>query len=177
MRKTLPLRLIVFLIYFIVIVLLKRWFNVDGLIFLFGGLLGFIFPFFEYIIYIYFLEPESAFSKETKSVLKPQNFIAVSNEMYINGNLRKKFIIHTWYFYALILLLSIYVITSSGSYFGRGLILGFAITLSGIQIEDYLKLGTLNNWLSEPLKFFDKERQLWYLIGNLLFLFILALMK
>lgn len=59
---------------------------------------------------------------------------------------RTKLIFHTATFQIIFMILTFWIITSSGSPFGRGLVLAFALHLSIDQIVDINETGGLSNW-------------------------------
>lgn len=177
MRKKFPLRFISIILFVGFVILLKQWFNIGGVLFAIGAVVGLFLPYLDFVAYLYFLEPTSALSIETKKILKSRNFFSITNELYLNPAVRSKLVFHTGYFYILILILTIFVVTSSASLFGRGMILSFTLSLLFSQVFDFVKTDDLKDWYPTFANSFDKERKLWYFVVNFIGLILLSIFK
>src|SRR4030066_2287279 len=86
---------------------------------------------------------------------------------------RTKIIFHTATFQLIFTVLAFWVLTSSGSILGRGLVLAFLLHMLVDQIVDLTQTGGLATWFRNfPLILEGREKQYW--LANLALLLIFA---
>ena len=85
---------------------------------------------------------------------------------------RTKLIFHTIFFQVIFFILSFLVISSSGSIFGRGLVLAFLLHLSIDQIIDLKETGGFSNWMRDMPFVLDRTRTIYYVIATLLIILL-----
>jgi hypothetical protein len=85
-------------------------------------------------------------------------------------------IFHTAHFQLIFLLLTLLVVTSSGSLFGRGLVLAFSLNLLATQLRDFLNDKSINSWFEKLGVELDRKKQVWYLGVNGLLLLVIGLL-
>jgi len=127
---------------------------------------GLLLPYIDHLIYIYVLYPGADVSVRVKQFIKNKDLKEALSVFAGSDGIQTRKIIHTFYFQALFLLLSVMVITSSGSLFGAGLVLGFSLHLWVLQLKDFMDTGSINNWFERLGSVLDKERQVWFLVGG-----------
>ena len=138
--------------------------------------MGLFLPYLDHLIYIYFLRPQEEVSTRLKLMLSQRKFkSAFSFFIGINGKVTRK-ILHTVHFQLIFLALTLLVVTSSGSLFGIGLVLGFALHLWATQLKDFMNDKTIIDWFEKVGVTLDRERQIWYLGINGVVLLVLGLL-
>jgi hypothetical protein len=173
MKKDLAIHFSYLTAFFIIITLVRGWLSIDYVPFWVGGVLGAIFPYVDYFIYIYVLNPnEAAAEKEMISNRQYARSLKSLTKMRSSG---KDLIIHAAYFQIMFVVFAFLIITSSGSLMGRGLVLAFLLHLLIDQVVDLMERGNIDNWFRKLPIVLDAEQKKWYLAGNALVLIIFAL--
>lgn len=97
--------------------------------------------------------------------------------LYETRSERRGLIFHTIFFQAVFLILTFWIMSSSASLFGKGLVLSFALHLSVDQLVDIVEMKSLGNWTKFlPLDLdFGKSKICWT-AGTLLVLVMGLLM-
>jgi len=91
--------------------------------------------------------------------------------LYQTRTERKGLIFHTLFFQVIFLILTFWMLSSSGSLFGRGLVLAFALHLSIDQLIDLMELGNFDNWLRFfPMKLDLDKTKIYWLCSTILLL-------
>ncbi len=174
----------------VIVILVKRYFlpfNIQSALniglFLLGGLIGTVLPDIDHVIYIYLLHPQELTSQRINYVLAnqtqpvKQRVWHVFELMAATRQERKGLIFHTAYFQIIFWVLAFLVVSSSGSILGRGLVLAFSLHLIVDQFLDLMKLENLDNWFRQLNIQLEKEKYLFFWLGNvsilLLFSFVL----
>ena len=161
--------------YLLILVIIKRQFNVSLLEFFAGAVLGLVLPYLDYFVYAFVTAPKDNVSVKALGEIRQRKIISALGTLYYDSGVIKDLIFHTIYFYITLVAFTFWVVTSSGSYFGRGLALAFTFHLFVIQLSDFMNFGTLS-WLTKYNISLDRERKLWYLGGNFVLLFFLGLL-
>ncbi|OGM12113.1 hypothetical protein A2Z22_03420 [Candidatus Woesebacteria bacterium RBG_16_34_12] len=175
MKKQFYIHFSFLIAYFLIITLIRRWFSLKDIGFWLGGLIGTLLPYSDHFIYVYFLRPIEPMSLEVRSLVGGKNLRRAFELLITTRRERQKMIFHTVYFQIIFLVLTFFVITSSGSIFGRGLVLAFALHLLIDQIIDWMETKNLDNWfLNLPISL-DKEQKQLYLLGNIFLLLLFGL--
>ncbi len=158
--------------FFIFISLLRRYFALEYLLFWAGGVVGTILPDIDHLLYVYLLRPYELTSQRTQSLVARKEFFKTLNLLATTRSERRRLIFHTAFFQGIFLVLAFLVLTSSGSLFGRGLVLGFLLHLLVDQLIDFFELEHLDNWFYQLNISLGKEKALFYWLFNL-FVFLL----
>jgi hypothetical protein len=89
--------------------------------------------------------------------------------LYETRGERRGLIFHTVFFQLIFLVLTFWMMSSSGSLFGKGLVLSFALHLSIDQIVDLTEVGNFDNWLRySPIQLDFKRAKNYWLITLIL---------
>jgi hypothetical protein len=169
-------------VFLIVLTLVKRWFSYSYALVWLGVLFGYYLPFIDHLFYAYILRPDSEVSKNIRNMISIRNLISIKKIRglitYVNETReqREKLIIHTAYFQVVFMILTFYVLSSSGSMFGRGLVYGFSLKLLLGQVLQYLEKKEITNWFTEMPFSMDQHKTKAYLYANGLVLLIFTLM-
>jgi len=137
MKKDLALHFGVFVLFAILVILFKRWFDLSYWPFLVGGLLGTILPDVDHLIYVYFLSPQDLTSQRVSYLLEKKDVLRSISLLYETRTERKGLIFHSTVFQLIFWILTFLVVSSSGSIFGRGLVLAFSLHLIVDQAIDF----------------------------------------
>ena len=174
MKKDLITHFIYMLAFLILVALYRQWIALEYLPLLFGGIIGTLLPDIDHLIYIYLLKPNESMSKEVTNLVEKRNFLKSWNILANTRAERKNLVIHSAHFQLIFLAFAFFVITSTGSLLGRGLVLAFALHILIDQIIDYMETKKLDHWFTKiPLALSEKQKR-WYLIGNIAALVILG---
>lgn len=178
MKKDFFIHLAFFVSLFFLLTVLESGFSWTYLALWIGGALGTILPDLDHLIYIYFLSPMDLTSQRVARSLERKEFLSSLSLLYITRRERTKLIFHTVFFQLIFLVLTIFVITSSTSLLGKGLVLGFSIHLLVDQLVDLLEAGNLDSWfrnINLLLNFQMDKRKYWIYFSVLSFVtFLLA---
>ncbi len=161
----------------ILLTLTKRWFNFSFALVWLGVIAGYYLPFIDHLFYAYILRPNSEVSANIRnlvSIRKVRQLVSYVNE---TRDLREKLIIHTAYFQMVFLLLTFFILSSSSSLFGRGLVYGFSLKLFLEQVISYVNTKNIGKWFTEMQVSMDAHKSKVYLsaIGLVLLVFSLML--
>lgn len=174
MKKDLITHFIYMLAFLILVALYKNWIAIEYLPLLYGGIVGTLLPDIDHLIYIYLLRPNEGMSKEVTTLVENKNFTKSWNILANTRTERKNLIIHSAHFQLIFLAFVLFVVTSSGSLFGRGLVLAFSLHILIDQIIDYMETKNLDHWFTKIPLHLSGEQKRWYLVGNIIVLIVLG---
>lgn len=178
MKKEIIVHLFSLLLLILLAILLKRIFDFSLAIqFILGAIFGTMLPDIDHFIYVYFLKPDDLTSMRVRSLNEKSQFARAIELLGETRDERTDLVFHSVIFQLIFFCLSFFVVSSSGSPFGRGLVIAFAIHLLADQIIDILKTGNLNNWFRDlPVQLdLDKTRLYVFAVSILtLLLFLLV---
>ena len=134
-------------------------------------------PDIDHLIYVFFLSPQELTSQRINFLLGKGEVKRMVELLYETRTERRGLIFHTFFFQIIFLILTFWLISSSASLFGRGLVLSFALHLSVDQITDLLDMKSLDNWAKFlPIKFDYRTAGIYSVAGILLVCFMGFLM-
>lgn len=162
--------------FFILITIYRRWFDTYYIPFWLGGVLGTIMPYLDQLIYVYVLRPDDSSSQQIAEKLSERNVWGAIKTLLEVRYLTDNLIFHTVYFQLIFLMLTFFIVSSSGSVFGRGIVLAFSLHLFIDQITDLMETGGVANWFKKLPVNLDKEQRRWYLVFIFLILLVLGLL-
>lgn len=154
LKKEVVSHLAVSLIWLVIITLL-RWQWQWNLIWLWlGGAVGTFLLDIDHLIYVFWLHPEEATSQEINNLFKQKNYRAVlvkTNETHL-GRFHLTF--HNALFQVGFLVMVFWVLSSSNSLFGKGLVMAMLLHLLKDELWSLLKKGDefTRRWLFWPIK-------------------------
>ena len=143
MRKELFIHFAFLTSFFIFVTLINKWFSLSFWPFWVGGIIGTLLPDLDHAIYALYLKPQELTSLRVSNMLKKREVWETIKFLSETRYERTKLIFHTATFQMIFLILTFWVVTSSGSIFGQGLVLAFALHLSIDQIVDISETGGL----------------------------------
>lgn len=177
MKKELATHLTVFSLVFLLISGIKLPWEVSEILFFWlGGLFGTFLLDLDHLIYALFWRPYELTPQRAARFLsqgKPWEAILLLADSHRE---RSQLLAHTVIFEALLVILSFLAITSSTSFFGKGLVLGFFLHMLVDQALDFKVVGDLRNWFWQIPKYQSRElHALWFVGGILVFLFLVLI--
>lgn len=158
--------------FFLLITIVRDWFSPIYIPFWVGAIVGTLLPDTDHLIYVYFLRPHEPISQKTSQLFSQQDYKGAFNLLTETRGERSKLIFHTGYFQIIFLIFTLFVITSSGSFLGRGIVLAFSLHLLVDQYIDLTQTGRLATWFKEFPSNMEEKQMRWYLI---IFLFLLLI--
>lgn len=132
----------------VLIILWKGYYlNTNALIpFSFGIAFGMFLPDVDYLIYVFFLRPTDLSSQRIAQKIQTRSFRSSLALLYETRLERRELIFHSAFFQLIFILFAFLIVSSSGSLFGRGIVLAFLLHLFIDQIADLRYRGNLERW-------------------------------
>jgi len=131
---------------FIFVSIIRKYLSFSFWPFWAGGIIGTLLPDIDHILYVFFLRPQELTSQRVSYMLTKRDFWGSLNLLAETRSERTRLIFHTATFQLIFLVLTFFVLTSSGSLMGRGLVLAFFLHLIIDQAVDLEATGSLSNW-------------------------------
>ncbi len=176
MKRELLTHFIFMIAFFLLITLLKRWFDLVFLPFWFGGILGTLLPDVDYFLQAYLIRPKDQMSQEIVSLVSQRRVIKILDFVLRAKRNLPDLLVHKASFQLIFVIFSFFIITSSANLFGKGLVLGFLIHLLLDEVVDLTENKNINPWFKGFFLNLDDEQKRWYLVGNGLTIVGLALL-
>jgi len=171
MKRELFLHFSFWFAFFLFITLIRQYFNLGYWPFWVGGILGVFLPDIDHIIYVYFVQPQELTSQRVGYLVDKKEIKRSVELLYETRSERRGLIFHTILFQVIFLVLTFWMMSSSGSLFGQGLVLSFALHLSVDQIVDLTEMGNLSNWFKNlPFSFNEQQSRIYWLTSTVLIL-------
>jgi len=161
--------------FFTVVSLFRGWFSLSYVALWFGGIVGGVLPDLDQFIYIFYLRPYELSSQRVIYMLKNKKFFGAIRLAFLTRAERSKLIFHSVLFQMVFLVLTFFVLTSSGSIFGRGLVLGFSLHLFSDQINDLRNKGTIQSWFGGTNMTLSENKRFYYILAVIVVICILGL--
>lgn len=157
--------------FFVFVALFKHYLNIADWAFWIGGIVGTLLPDIDHVIYFYFVSPTDLTSRRFDFLAHKKAFRRMVELLYETRSERKGLIFHTFFFQAIFLILTFWMLTSSNSLFGRGMVLAFAAHLSIDQLMDLTETENFDNWMKYlPFSVDFQKAKLFWLGSSLLLL-------
>lgn len=167
MRKELFIHFAFWFSYFVVVCLVKHYFNFFYWPFILGGLVGVVLPDLDHLLYFYVVKPEEFTSQREKYLLEKHQIVRSVDLLYETRNERKGLIFHTILFQLIFFVVLFWILSSSGSLLGKGLALSFMFHLSIDQLIDLNNLQSLDNWFTYlPYKLTYYQAKIYWIIST-----------
>lgn len=163
MKKEVTNHLIFYFSFFLLVTLLKQYFSFSYWPFWVGGLFGTLLPDIDHILYVFVFKPMELTSQRSVAYFREKRYKEAISLLYDTRLERRDLIFHTFNFLLIFGILTFWVVSSSGSLFGRGLVLGFWLHLGVDYLKRYLEGETI---------LVDKQKSLSLVLGLFLLLFI-----
>lgn len=179
MKREFAIHFGVFVVFFLLLSVIKERLDPSYWPFWLGGLVGTFLPDLDHIIYVYFFKPEELTSQRVVQMTGRGDMRNALSLLYETRFERSGLIFHTAFFQILLLVVGFIVITTSGSLLGMGLALSFLAHLLVDQAVDIRITGALSNWFKNPFTqgeiSVSKKNTLLYFFGASVFTLLLGL--
>lgn len=174
MKKELMLQFPFFISLFVLVSVFKGWFSFSYWPFWLGGVVGLFFPYLDHFLYTFLLKPYELTSQRVKFLFNSKKYKEAFKLLVDTKFERVDLVIHSVYFQIIFAVLTFWVLTSSGSLLGRGIVLAFYLHLLIDQYKDYQNQGSVDRWFKNFQDFFDQKGKIYYLIVASLLLLVFA---
>ncbi|OGM55894.1 hypothetical protein A3E46_01630 [Candidatus Woesebacteria bacterium RIFCSPHIGHO2_12_FULL_46_16] len=173
MKKEILVHLSFLASFLIFVSLLKGWLSFSYWPFWLGAIVGTILPDIDHLLYVFFLRPQELTSQRVSHMVGKRDLLGSMNLLAETRAERTKLVFHTATFQLIFLVLTFFVLTSSGSLLGRGLVLAFSLHLLVDEAVDFTDMGSLSNWFRNFPASLDlgKQRIYWWASVILLLFF------
>jgi len=174
MKKEFVRHTLTLIILLVLVTLLKRWLDLSVWPFWVGGVIGTILPDIDHLLYIY-INPQELTSQRTTYMVGQGKLMETFKFLAETRSERKNLIFHTILFQGIFLILTVFVLTSSGSLFGRGLVLAFYLHLLVDAYVDWKETGAMENWFKNSPITIPQNKIATYFMVNIILLAFLAI--
>ena len=173
MRRELFIHFSFWFSFFILVTIVRQFFSLSYWPFWVGGLVGLFLPDVDHLVYIFFLQPQELTSQRINFLIDKREIKRLLELLYETRTERTQLIFHTILFQLIFLILTFWIMTSSGSFFGKGLVLSFSLHLLVDQLVDLNDLKSFDNWVKNfPIKFDLKQAKIYFaFFAFLIFIF------
>ena len=159
---------------FVFVTVFKQWFSLEFAPFWIGGLVGVFLPDVDHLIYVYVLRPHELTSQRATRMIIRQELSSAAGLLASTTPERKGLIFHSALFQQVFNLFAFFVVTSTGSHLGRGIVLAFLLHLLVDQLVDLMERDNIDGWFMQIRVAMDKQKATLYWVANLVLLLIFA---
>lgn len=151
--------------FFIFVALVRHYLAVPYWPFWVGGVIGTLLPDLDHVIYFYVVSPSELTSQRFNFLLQKKDILRMVQLLYETRAERRGLIFHTIFFQLIFTVLTFLMVTSS-SLVGKGIVLAFFLHLIIDQIMDLTELGTLDNWMkNSPIRLDYRGSKIYWTVG------------
>lgn len=177
MKKEAAIHFTSLIVFFGFITFFNGWYtSLNYLWFWFGGLVSVFLLDIDHFIYVLFLSPHELTSQRATHLLKQRRIAETVDLLARTKHERTRAILHSIEFEIVFFMLALFVATSSGSLFGKGMVLGVMTHFLVDQYLDLQNLGHLNNWFRQFPARLDKKEATLFWTGSVLVLLFLGVL-
>ena len=177
MKRELFIHIAFWFSFFVLISLFKHLFSLSYWPFWLGGLAGVFMPDLDHLVYVFFIAPQELTTQRVGFLWGKKEYRRLIELLYETRSERHGLIFHTIFFQLIFFILTFWMMSSSASLFGRGLVLSFALHISIDQLVDLTEIKSLNNWTKYlPFSLDLFKSKIFWLVGILLVLIMGFLM-
>lgn len=146
MRKEILSHLVPTLVFLILVALIHWQLKFSLIFFWLGGLFGSLFLDVDHLFYAYLQAPHEFTSQRAKRLFEQKQFKEGVILLFETQEERGRMIFHSSLFQIVLLIVCFFVLTSSASLFGKGLVLGMLLHSLTDQGFEFIKNGEIENW-------------------------------
>jgi hypothetical protein len=169
MRRELFIHFSFWFSFFVFISLVRHFLSLGYWPFWLGGAVGVFMPDLDHLIYVFFIGPQELTTQRVGFLWGRKEYKRLVELLYETRSERKGLIFHTIFFQAIFLILTFWIMSSSASLFGKGLVLSFALHLSMDQLVDIVEMKNLSNWTKFlPINLDFEKSKIYWSVGALL---------
>ena len=155
--------------FFVLLSLVKHFLSLGYWPFWLGGAVGVFMPDLDHLIYVFAIGPQELTSQRVSFLWGRREYRRLIELLYETRSERRGLIFHTLFFQAIFLILTFWLMSSSASLFGKGLVLSFALHLSVDQLVDITEMKSLTNWTKFlPINLDLGKSKIYWSLGTLL---------
>lgn len=167
MRRELLNHLAFWFAYFVLVTIFNSLYSLSYWPLYIGGLFGMAFSYIDHILHVFVYKPQELTSIRVQMLVKQKQYKDALLLLYSTNDERKDLIFHTVLFQIIFAILTFWVVTSSGNLFGRGLVLGYFLSLT---------IYNLKKFLNKDLIFGDTDQTRIYFVTQVILLFVFGLL-
>ena len=168
MRREIFLHYSFWFSFFVFVAIAEHYLSLPYWGFWLGGIIGTILPDVDHIIYFYLVKPVELTSQRFNFLLERRQIGKMFSLLYGTRSERNELIFHTILFQVIFFVLTFWMLSSSGSLFGKGMVLAFALHLLIDQVIDLTELGSLNNWFKDlPVTLDLAQSKIYWVVATL----------
>ena len=138
MRREIFIRLSFLISVLILVSIVKHWLALTCWPLWLGGALGLFLPDLDHLVYIFFLGPQELTSQRVVYLIRNKNFRGAVSLLFDTRAERGDLVLHSNFAFVVILIFTFWMLTSSGSLLGVGLVLGMVVHLLVDRIKNVL---------------------------------------
>lgn len=141
---------------------------------LIGVVIGYVIPWFDVLGYVVYLHPEDPETIEVRDTLKSKKFVSAVRDIALLLGKPLRFMHRSIYFTAAFLVIGVFVLTSTGSLIGKGVIAGLGLHMILAMIPFRTSLHDIRTRFFWGLAETVSEQSLQVLIGLIAIIVLLA---
>lgn len=135
-----------FFIWFLVVSLIRFKLNFGLFYLLLGGVAGTILFDLDHLIFAFFVKPQEITSLRVKKYLEEKRIKELISLLLDTLHERKALVFHSVVFQMVLLVLVFFVLTSSNSFLGTGMVMGLMLRSLVLQARSLLKGEDISSW-------------------------------
>ncbi len=165
------------LIYVSAVYLLKFGFNffIYSPLFLAGGALGYFLFYLNYFLYPFLAEKTDELAIKSEEFFQKKDFILGIKFLALNEEKMKFQVLKTSLNFLILIILTFFVSSSSGSFLGTGVCYGLIFHFNSKIYHDFQKPALLNQWFEVIKTPVDLRYQKYFVFGALFLSLIVSL--
>ncbi|MBU1127113.1 hypothetical protein KKF11_02110 [Patescibacteria group bacterium] len=135
-----------FFIWFLVVSLIRFKLNFDLFFLLLGGVIGTALSDLDHLIFTFFVKPQEITSLRVKKYLQEKKIKELIRLLIDTRHERKFLVFHSVVFQTVLIVLVFFVLTSSDSFLGTGMVMGLMLRSLTLQAKSLLSGEDISNW-------------------------------
>lgn len=139
-----------------------------------GIAFGMFLPDIDYLIYVFFMRPTDLSSQRIAQKVQTRSFASSLALLYETRLERRELIFHSAFFQVIFIVFAFLIVSSSGSLFGKGVVIAFLLHLFIDQISDLKYRGNIERWFVRIPVVLTPQQVSWYVYAQVLPVFILG---
>lgn len=167
MRKEIINYLMFWFAYFVLVTIFNSLYSFNYWPLYLGGLVGLFMSNLDHLLHVFVLKPQELTSLRVIALFNNKQIKEAINLLYDTREERRDLMFHTVIYQIVFTVLTFWVVTSSGNLFGRGLVLGYFLSLT---------IYNLRKFVNKELIFGDADQTRIYFAGQVILLFVFGLL-
>lgn len=166
----------IIVLYFAVISVLRLRLDWGLPLFWVGGLIGSYLLELDHLLYTLWIYPHELTSMRVKKLFGQRRFQEAIIMLIDTRNERKRLSFHSVIFQAILPIFAFFVLTSTGSMLGAGLVMALYLRSLQEQFKDFRKKGDIKGWFWQVKAEVPHRIQVLYYAGMVVFFVLLSLL-